>query len=57
MNFLTYFIVKNMAASIAFYKAFFGEEPGGGQPERFAIFSVGNTGLALFDPTYAVNHV
>ena len=52
MNFLTYFIVKDMAASVAFYKAFFGQEPIGGQPERFAIFSVGNTGLALYNPTY-----
>lgn len=52
MNLLTYFIVKDMAASVAFYQSFFEQEPGGGQPERFAIFNVGNTGLALYDPSY-----
>jgi lactoylglutathione lyase len=41
-----------MAASVAFYKSFFEQEPDGGQPERFAIFIVGNTGLALYDLTY-----
>ena len=49
MSFLTYFIVKDMATSIAFYKAFLGQEPAGGQPERFAIF---NAGLALYNSSY-----
>ena len=49
MSFLTYFIVKDIAVSTAFYKAFFGQEPVGGQPERFAIF---NAGLALYNSSY-----
>lgn len=48
--FLTpYLIVKDMAKSLAFYKAYFGKEPGGGCPERFAIFTVDNGNLAIYD--------
>lgn len=51
--FLTpYLIIKDMAASLAFYKAYFGKEPGGGCPERFAIFNIDNGNLALYDPQY-----
>ena len=51
--FLTpYLIVKDMSASLAFYKAYFGTEPSGGRPERFAIFNTDNGNLALYDPKY-----
>ena len=49
----TYLIVKDMAASLAFYKAFFQKEPFGGCPDRFSIFSGdNNTSLALYNPLF-----
>ncbi len=48
----TYLIVKDMTASVAFYKTFLGVEPAGGCPERFAVFDIGNTSIALYNPGY-----
>jgi lactoylglutathione lyase len=48
----TYLIVKDMTASLRFYEAYFAQEPGGGCPERFAVFNVDNGNLALYNPQY-----
>jgi lactoylglutathione lyase len=52
MTFSPYLIVKDMAASIAFYKAYFEEEPTYYAPGRFVNFEAGNTRLSLYNPKY-----
>lgn len=52
MNFVPYLIVKDMAASLAFYRAYFQREPDMGLVERFPVWMIGNAALALFNPAY-----
>lgn len=47
-----YLIVKDMDAYIAFYTAYFGEEPTYYCPNRFVNFDAGNTSLSLYNPQY-----
>lgn len=55
MTLSPYLIVKDMAASIAFYKAYFGEDPTCYSPGRFVNFDAGNTSLSLYNPEYDEN--
>jgi lactoylglutathione lyase len=52
MTVSTYLIVKDMTASLAFYKAYFQKDPLGGCTERFASFDVDNTNIALYNPQF-----
>jgi len=52
MFLLTYLTVKDMAASMDFYKAFFGREPDIGNAQRFPVWNIGGASLALFNPAY-----
>ncbi|MDR1539884.1 MAG: hypothetical protein LBU32_18175 [Clostridiales bacterium] len=47
-----YLIVKDIQASLAFYKAFFNSEPDHYCPGRFIVFNAGNTKLSLYNPQY-----
>jgi lactoylglutathione lyase len=48
----TYFIVKNMERSLAFYEAFCGIKASSRNLERWAEFHIGPNCIALFNPEY-----